>query len=405
MGNRRLLFAIFLVVFIDLLGFGLILPLLPYIAESFGASDFQVGLLVSIYAATQLIGAPTLGRLSDRFGRRPLLLTSIAGNMLSFVLLAASQSLTLVFIARALAGLTGGNISVAQAYISDVTDEKNRGKAFGLIGAAFGLGFILGPTIGGLLGRFGFAVPALAAAGVALVNILLVAFWLPESLTADRRREMDGQQRPAFNLQTMLTALRRPYVGNLLHTRFVFGLALSIFQSIFALYALRAFQLQAEQTGLILGYVGLLAVLTQGFLVGRLTSRFGDNQLIFAATIFMAIGLLGWGLSSSVIMLLIDLAPIAIAGGLLNTVINSALSKSVAPGEIGGTLGLAAALESATRVIAPSVGGFLLGSVGLYAPGLVSSLILAWLATYIYRYILHHRPVTLKVGVSDIPQR
>lgn len=401
MENRRLL-AIFMVVFIDLLGFGLILPLLPYIAESFGASDFQVGLLVSIYAATQLIGAPTLGRLSDRYGRRPLLLISIAGNMLSFVLLAASQNLTLVFIARALAGLTGGNISVAQAYISDVTDEKNRGKAFGLIGAAFGLGFILGPTIGGLLGQFGFAVPALAAAGVSLVNVLLIAYWLPESLPAEKRAELNGQPRSAFNVQTMLTALRRPYVGNLLHTRFIFGLAFSIFQSIFTLYALRAFQLQAEQTGLILGYVGLLAVLTQGFLVGRLTSRFSDNQIIFAATIFMAIGLLGWGLSTSVIMLLIDLAPIAIAGGLLNTVINSALSKSVAPGEIGGTLGLAAALESATRVIAPAVGGFLLGSVGLFAPGLVSSLILAWLTTYIYRYILHQRPVLVNPSTANI---
>ncbi len=165
-----------------MLGFGLILPLLPYYAETFGASDTVIGLLVASYAAAQLLGAPLLGRLSDRFGRRPILLISLVGTLLGFLLLGFASTLFVLFAARILDGITGGNISVAQAYISDVTDSKNRAKGLGMIGAAFGLGFIIGPATGGLLSQWGYAVPAFAAAGLVAINLLMVALWLPESL-------------------------------------------------------------------------------------------------------------------------------------------------------------------------------------------------------------------------------
>jgi len=161
--KNKPLASIFLIVFIDLLGFGLILPLLPYYVESFGASDTLIGILVASYAAAQLIGAPLLGRLSDRFGRRPILLLSLFGTLVSFLLLGFAQSLWLLFVARIADGITGGNISVAQAYIADVTNQKNRAKGLGLIGAAFGLGFIFGPATGGFLSQWGYAVPAFAA--------------------------------------------------------------------------------------------------------------------------------------------------------------------------------------------------------------------------------------------------
>ena len=180
--KNKPLFSIFLIVFIDMLGFGLILPLLPYYAETFGASDTVIGLLVASYAAAQLIGAPLLGRLSDRFGRRPILLISLVGTLLGFLLLGFASTLFILFAARILDGITGGNISVAQAYISDVTDSKNRAKGLGMIGAAFGLGFIIGPATGGLLSQWGYAVPAFAAAGLVAINLLMVALWLPESL-------------------------------------------------------------------------------------------------------------------------------------------------------------------------------------------------------------------------------
>ncbi|HEX9029853.1 MAG TPA: MFS transporter, partial [Anaerolineales bacterium] len=204
MKNSRLL-TIFLIVFVDLLGFSLILPLLPYYAESFGAAPVLVGLLVASYAAAQLIGAPLLGRLSDRIGRRPVLLLSVSGTFLGFILLglaaplgrllaglASSQSangfiIAVLFFSRILDGLTGGNLTVAQAYIVDVTDEANRAKSLGLIGAAFGLGFILGPAAGGVLSQWGYSVPAFTAALVSALNLLAIFFFLPESLTPERR--------------------------------------------------------------------------------------------------------------------------------------------------------------------------------------------------------------------------
>jgi MFS transporter, DHA1 family, tetracycline resistance protein len=388
--KNKPLASIFLIVFIDLLGFGLILPLLPYYAESFGASDTVVGLLVASYAAAQLVGAPLLGRLSDRFGRRPILLLSLLGTLFSFLLLGFAKTLGVLFVARIFDGITGGNISVAQAYIADVTDEKSRAKGLGMIGAAFGLGFIFGPATGGFLSQWGYAVPAFAAAGLVTINLLMVYFWLPESLTPEKRVELAQAEKPKFTLRALLDALQRPFSGSLLITRFFFGLAFSIFQTIFSLYALRRFNLEAQQTGYILTYVGVLSVIVQGGLVGKLSERFRDDHLIITSVGIMALSLLGWAFVPSVTMLLVVLAPIAFAGGILNTVISSALTKAVQPQEIGGILGLAASIESLTRVIAPTLGGFLLERLGFWSPGVFSALVLTVLFVYVWFAIFNH---------------
>lgn len=390
--KNKPLFAIFLIVFIDLLGFGLILPLLPYYAETFGASDTVIGLLVASYAAAQLIGAPLLGRFSDRWGRKPVLLVSLAGTLVGFLLLGFAQTLLVLFLARILDGLTGGNISVAQAYITDVTDEDSRAKGLGLIGAAFGLGFILGPATGGTLSQFGYAVPALAAAGLVTVNLLMVAFWLPESLSTAQRQEMAAEEQPRITLLALIEALKRPFSGPLLITRFIFGLAFSLFQTIFSLYALRRFNLDAQQTGYILAYVGLLAAIVQGGLIGVLTKRFKEDLLIILSVAIMALSLLAWGFAPSVTVLLIILAPTALAGGVLNTVISSALTKTVRQREVGGLLGLSASLESLTRVVAPTLGGILLGQLGTWSPGVFSAILLAGLFVYVWRVIYDRIP-------------
>lgn len=397
MVKNKQLFSIFLIVFIDLLGFSLILPLLPYYAQTFGADATMIGFLTASYAAAQLISSPLLGRLSDRVGRRPVLLISIAGSVAGFVLLALAQNLWMLFLARIVAGFTGGNISVAQAYITDVTDEKNRTRALGLIGAAFGLGFIIGPALGGILGQWGYAVPAWAAAGMAVLNFLMVLLWLPESLTSEKKALLAVKRRAPFTLSALIGALRRPLVGPLLHTRFIYGLAFSTFQGIFTVYALERFDLGSTQTGYILAYVGLISTITQGGLIRLLTNRFSDRQLLVWASVGMAVGLLGWGLSPSVGLLLVALLPIAVSGGVLNTVINSAITKSVEPVEVGGTLGLASALESLTRVISPSAAGILLAKVGTGAPGILAAIIMTWLVTYIWRYVGMPRPVTGEV--------
>lgn len=381
MKNRSLV-AIFFVVFIDLLGFSIVLPLLPFYATKLGANDIVVELIVASYALAQLLGAPLLGRLSDRIGRRPVLLISIAGSMAGFIILGFARTLVLIFISRVIDGLTGGNLSVAQAYIADVTDESNRAKGMGLIGAAFGLGFILGPVMGGILSKVNLNLPAFAAAGLTLVELLLVFFWLKESLTPARKAQARMSGQPAFTVSALMTALRKPLVGPLLSSRFFFAFAFSMFQTVFALYALRRFHLDESSTSYILAYVGFLSVIVQGFIVGRLTKLFSEKRLLFFATALMAIALAGWALAPNVTVLLIVLAPIALAGGGFNTVINSVLSKSVKPEEIGGTLGLAAALESATRAFSPALGGFLLYSLGTSAPGVFCAILLVWLTWY-----------------------
>ena len=399
MAKNRLA-TIFGIVFVDLLGFSLILPLLPYYAEKYGATPTIVGLLVASYALAQFIGAPLLGRLSDRYGRRPILLVSIAGTVFGFLLLGFADPIgrliggtsvavvAVLFFSRILDGLTGGNLTVAQAYITDVTDLKNRAKALGMIGAAFGLGFIIGPVIGGILSQWGYAVPAFVAAALATVNWIAVFFLLPESLTAEKRLEMAKRPRAAFNIRSLSQALNRPRVGPLLHIRLFFGLASGMFQSIFALYAQQKLGLNSQATGYVLGYVGLLVVIVQGGLIGQLTARYSEKQLIFTSTILLTFSFVAWALTPSLPVLLVVLIPMSLGTGIMNTVINSALSKAVYPEEVGGTLGLAASLESLSRVIAPTAGGALLGQVGAWAPGILGAIIMGWLISFVYRRLI-----------------
>jgi len=384
MKHNRYLISIFLIVFIDLLGFSLILPLLPFYAETFGADPIMIGLLVAVYAAAQFFSAPLLGRISDRFGRRPVLLISIAGNMIAFIILGFAHSLAVLFVARTLAGIFGGNLSVAQAYITDVTDEKNRLRGLGLIGAAFGLGFIMGPALGGMLSQFGFGVPSFLAAGLSIVNLLLVALWLPESLTADKIATLSDHHRPAINISDLMNTLKQPGIGPLLQNRFWFALAFNLFTSVFALYAQYRLNFDSRQTGYLLAYIGFLSVIVQGVLVGRITKKIDDKTLLFSMTLLMSIGLLGWAFIQTLGWLMLDLAILAFAGGMFNTIINSAISKAVAPIEVGGTLGLASSLESATRVFAPSLGGLLIQTINTGAPGIFGAAILAVLAVFTY---------------------
>lgn len=416
--NKRL-FSVIFVVFIDLLGFSLILPLLPYYAEKYGATQLVTGLLVASYAAMQLLGAPILGRLSDRFGRRPVLLASVGGTFLGFLLLGFADPLgsalarsfdpksaslfvlIILFISRMVDGLTGGNLSVAQAYISDVTTPQDRAKGLGLIGAAFGFGFIIGPATGGVLSQWGYAVPAFLAAALSFSNLLLIYFWLPESLTLEKRAEMP-EKRPAITLNALLHALQRPFSGSLLITRFFFGLAFAIFQTMFAAFALQKFQLSARDTGFVLTYVGVLSVFVQGFLIGRLTKQFREDLLISVSVLVMALSLLGWALAPNVIWLLVILTPTAISGGVLNTLLSSTLTKAVLPHEIGGILGFSASIESSTRIVAPILGGFLLGSVGAWAPGAFGAALLALLSIYVWRVIYDH-PIAAEIRAKSVP--
>ena len=392
--KRSALPILFVYVIVVLLGFSLILPLLPYYAKQFNASPFLIGLLVASNALAQIIGIPIIGRLSDRFGRRPLILVGTAAGAVSFLILGLARSLPMLFAARILDGLLGGNVALAQAYITDITEEKNRARSLGIIGAAFGIGFSFGPALGGFLSRWGYGVPSLAAAGLSLVNFIWVLAALPESLTSERRAALALKARPPVTAAALLTALRRPVVGLLLTSRLFFALAFGIFQSSFALWASIRLGFSAQSTSYVLAYVGLLSVLVQGAAIGPLTRRFSERTLIVAGLAFLAASLLAWAFVPNLALLLVVLAPMALSAGVVNVALTSTLTKSVSRDDVGGTLGLATSLQALTGIAAPLVGGALLQQVGPWSLGVLASLILAGLAVFAALEIRAPAPAT-----------
>jgi MFS transporter, DHA1 family, tetracycline resistance protein len=380
--KRGALPILFVYVVIELLGMSLILPLLPYYAQSYSASALLVGLLGTSNALAQVLGAPLVGRFSDRFGRRPLILIGALATAVGFVMLGFARSLWMIFASRVLDGLLGGNVALAQAYITDVTEEEDRARSLGIIGAAFGIGFIIGPAAGGFLSRWGVAVPAFAAAGLALLNFIWVLAALPESLTPERRAALVLNPRPPLTAAALVTELRRPVVGPLLTTRLFYAFAFGIFQSSFALWASQRLGLAAQQTAYVLAYVGLLSVLVQGIAIRPLTRRFTERTLIVAGLIILAASLASWAFVPNLILLLVVLAPMALSAGVLNVAITSTLTKAVVREDVGGTLGLATALQGAASVAAPAVGGLLLQDVGGWSLGVLGAAVLAGLAVF-----------------------
>ena len=407
-------------VFIELLGYSLFLPLLPYYAGSLGASPSLIGLLIASNAVAQLLAAPLIGRLSDTWGRRPMLLISIVGTAISFSVLAlveplgrwtaaltsggmtvSSAALVWLFVSRLLDGLVGGNVSLARAYIADITDEKNRAKGLGLIGAAFGTGFIIGPAVGGTLSNwpaatelaqvFGlsrYAVPAFAALALSALNFVGVALWLPESLTPERRAKLADKDRSILPIRALREALDQPRVRPLLQTRFLYRLAFTMFTANFALFTRYRFGLSDQATSYILTYVGVLVVVVQGFVVGRLVDRFPEKRIIVAGVGVLAVALFGWALVPNVALMLVVLALLPLSGGTLNTVTNSALTKAVREEQIGGTLGLSTSLDSLTQILAPILGGFLIDELGPWAVGASGALIMTGVVFYAWRCLV-----------------
>ena len=363
--------VIFVTIFIDLLGFGIIIPLLPFYAETFGASAFTIGLLSGSFSLMQFLFAPVWGRVSDRFGRRPVLLVGLFGSFVAYTVFGFARSLTLLFAARIAAGIAGANIPTAQAYIADTTTSENRARGMGLVGAAFGLGFVFGPAIGGFLSHWGYSAAAFFAAGLSLCNFVAAWFLLPESrprasLTTDSRSRLD-----VFRF-----ALERPFVPTLLAIYFIVIAAFSSFEATFALFSERRFLFSASTIGYMFAFVGRDTGPGAGC-AGR-TNRSPNRELrlVPIAILLIALGLAAVPLARSVGALAAALGLIAVGMGLNSPSLMSLISRLGGPDHQGALLGVSQSLASLARVIGPAWGGFLFDRAGLTAPFVSASLVM-----------------------------
>jgi len=365
----RPLLIIFLTIFVNLVGFGIIIPLLPFYAETFGASPLVIGLLFAVFSVCQLAASPALGDLSDRYGRRPVLVFSLAGTVVSFVMLAVAHSVAMLFAARIVDGLSGGNISTARAYVADVTEPQDRARAYGYIGAAFGMGFIFGPALGGALAHVSYTAPIWAAAGLTLVATAMAWLWLPETV----HRAKAGTGNPFRYLPGLL---QRPLVRRALAIDFLYWLSFAVFQTTFALFAARRFGFDAPKTGYFFAAFGVLGAVIQGGLIRPIVRRLGDRPTFLLGLVFSATGLIACTAAHSVGAFALALVPLAFGIGLGHPTVASLVSLIAGSDEQGRVQGAAGAVESLGRAIGPIWGNASLERLGESTPYLSAAVIL-----------------------------
>jgi predicted MFS family arabinose efflux permease len=360
MFKNKALIPIAIVVFVDLLGFSIILPLLPYYAQTFNASPQMIGMLVASYSFCQFFAGPVLGGMSDKFGRRPLLIYSQLGSMAGFILLGVANSLPILFLSRIIDGISGGNLTIAQAYIADVTPPKERAGALAIIGIGFGLGFLVGPPIGGVLAtHFGFSAPAFAGAFFALCSTMLTTFYLKEH---HHVRDENAKTGLSYYVR-VIEYLRDKSMRTLLLTFLFFALPFSLYVSMFSLFAMTALQFTPQQVGLFLGFVGLLGVLWQGVVIRPLVRKIGEVRSLRIGLISMVFGLVGLAFARTTPGLVVIAILFSFGTGVTRPTLSSLITQLAPPKRKGGALGVSASLESFSRSVAPILGGWIIGGL------------------------------------------
>ena len=382
--------TLFFIVFIDLVGFGVVIPLLPYYGLDFHATPFEVTSMMACYSLAQFFASPLLGHLSDRLGRRPVILASLVCSVFSYLWLGFATQLWMLFAARLLAGAGAGNISAAQAYVADVTPPDQRAKGMGMIGAAIGLGFTVGPAIGGAVAGGNaqsahLAWPAFVAAALSAAAFVLAFARLEESLT----------HKPAERVSRLAmakAAAGRPVLRRLILLIFVAIAAFAGMETTFALWAHDGFGWGPLQVGLIFFYVGILLSALQGGAIGRLVKAFGETNLVVAATAIIALGLFGLTFATALWGVLVASALLAIGMGLLSPSMSSLISQQAADTERGGVLGLSQSAQSLARIVGPAVAGALYGGFGRNAPYYLGALLMIGVFWFALRLPRQQRP-------------
>ena len=362
MNNKKAIGVVFLTTFLDLLGFGLIIPILPLFTKELGATDAQIGLIAAVYALMNFSFSPLWGRLSDRYGRRPIILVSVLITALAYVVFAQAHNLWILLASRILSGIGSANIGAAQAYVGDVTEPKERAKTMGLIGAAFGLGFIAGPPIGGYIKElYGIGVLGYTTAGLSMVNFALAYFFLPESLKKELRTKVVKVEN-IFN--SLWEQLKKPQIGKIFVINILMIIAFSMMQVSAALIWKEESGLDGIGIGKLFMFIGLCSAIVQGVLVGPISKRFGERQMLAIGLTILVVGLAAMPHVQAdrlVPYQYIDIALIALAIGFINPALMSLVTLYASPKELGYVTGLFQSFGSLGRAIGPTVGGAMYG--------------------------------------------
>ena len=366
--QRRTLTLIFLTVFLDLLGVGILIPILPFLVRQFQTDATTVGLLSLSYSAAQFVATPILGVLSDRYGRRPILVFSIFGSAMGYFLFGWAGTLWLMFFARIVDGITGGNISTAQACIADISSPADRAKNFGIIGMAFGLGFIIGPALGGFLSKIDIHAPAYAAGGMALVTSLFAYFLLPETLPVERRKAGAAEWSDLNPLRPVVAAFRNEALRVLLVSLFLLNFAFAALQTNFSLFTLARFAWGPEDNAWVFAFIGLMVAFNQGFLVRKLLPIWKERPLALAGYAFFALGFLWIAVAPAGWMMYPASGLIAVGSSFTNPTLTAFISQRVSDREQGSMLGTTQAVLSLTRVVGPLWAGLVFDHFGTGAP-------------------------------------
>ena len=368
--SRRLtpVTAVFLIVLVDVLGFTIILPLLPFYAEHYGASPSVIGMLLATYAVCQLFSGPFLGRLSDKMGRKPLLLVSQAGTFIGFLVVAFAPNLFFLFLGRTLDGLTAGNISLAQAVISDHTPPQQRGKAFSKIGIAFGFGFLIGPAISGYLAHFSFQAPIFAGAALSALSFTSTVFLLPKDTPMAATTEAGTKPKVRTRLvdwAPIVASFRQPELRLRLAQFFFFIMSFSTFVSGLPLFASRQLEMNGHKFGpsdvaYVLAFGGLVGMTMQALFIGRFIARFGERRLVTYGFVGLCTGYSILSQSHGLMLALCAVFFSSIGQAVLRPSLTSLITQSAGRGEQGTVLGVSQSLQSVGQILAPLIGGFLI---------------------------------------------
>lgn len=373
--------TLFLVIFVNVLGFGLIIPLLPFYIERLGGGPEIVTLLISMYALIQFALAPWIGRLSDRYGRRPILAWTTAGTIVAHVVLAFADSLWLVILSRALGGVMAGNLGVAFAYAADVTTKQDRAKQIGRLTTGFTLGFTFGPALGGLMAgtdmaTANFLVPALAAAGLSAVAWLCVLLFLPESLKPEDRMSHVPNARGPTMIRQLTMMFRVEILALLAIVSFLLFMAWSAMLSIFALWANRMLEQGPTEIGFMFMWMGLVGAATQFTLIGPMTQKYGDLAVILLTSICMLAGMVLLALTSTLWMALLALTLLSVSHSIFTPVSTNLVTQNAAPKERGALLGIFQSVGSLGRVVGPAFSGFAFAALGYASPFHIGALVM-----------------------------